>query len=155
MKLSLLGRAWTELTRGPSLLCAQLLHDVSHTALSHVVDNIFDGRVVHEEDKWLFLEMTDIPDILSRYGFDPHTICNEDNFTLLEQDAPKLCADRCDYGVRDAHAFGLLSLEQGRQIINSFAAHEGEIVMTDVYSARVFAEACKHKQLHSTNSAMS
>lgn len=122
----------------------QLLHDVSHTALSHVVDNIFDGRVVHEEDKWVFLGMTDIPDILTRYGFDPNRICNEDNFTLLERDAPKLCADRCDYGVRDAHAFGLLSLTQGQQVINAFVAYEGEIVMRDVHSARMFAEACEY-----------
>ena len=108
-----------------------------------MVDNIFDGRVVHEEDKWLFLGMTDIPEILSRHGFDPNTICNEDNFSLLERDAPKLCADRCDYGVRDAHAFGLISLGQARDVIESFAAYKGEIVMSDVNSARLFAEACK------------
>lgn len=111
------------------------------------MDNIFDGRVVHEEDKWLFLEMTDIPQILTRYGFDPHTVCNEDNFSLLERDAPKLCADRCDYGVRDAHAFGLLSLKQAQDVINSFAAWGGEIVMRDVDNARLFAEACKCRRV--------
>lgn len=116
---------------------------MSHTALSHVVDNVFDGRVVHEEDKWLYLARTRIPAILTSHGFDPHVILEEANFGLLERDAPKLCADRCDYGVRDAHAFGLLSMEQAQRIVRAFVAHEGEIVMRDQATARLFAETCQ------------
>ena len=33
---------------------AALLHDIAHTALSHVVDGVF-GYVVHEEDKMEYL----------------------------------------------------------------------------------------------------
>lgn len=45
---------------------AALLHDVAHTALSHVADNVY-GYVVHEEDKMEYLNETSVPEILDRH----------------------------------------------------------------------------------------
>lgn len=88
---------------------AALLHDVAHTALSHVVDQVYDGRVVHEDDKHVYIDTTDLRSTIQRHGYDPDRLLDEHNYTLLERDAPRLCADRVDYGLRDALAFGILT----------------------------------------------
>ena len=52
---------------------AALLHDVSHTAFSHVIDFVFDdhsGQSYHEEKKEELLARSDIPAILERHGLD-------------------------------------------------------------------------------------
>ena len=74
---------------------AALLHDVAHTALSHVIDSTF-GYVVHEEDKDEFLAMGTLRQTLARHFADPDRVLEEHLFPLLERDAPKLCADRLD-----------------------------------------------------------
>ena len=40
----------------------------------------------------------------------------------MEQPAPRLCADRLDYGLRDAVGFGHLSLEDARKVVASLRA---------------------------------
>jgi len=50
---------------------AALLHDVSHTAFSHVIDFVFNdhnGQSYHEEKKEEFVASTDIPTILNKYN---------------------------------------------------------------------------------------
>lgn len=89
-----------------TLSSPQLLHDISHTALSHVTDAAF-GRVVHEEDKLVYLETTNIPAILDAFGVS-RRVLHEENYTLLELPSPRLCADRTDYALRDSVAFGIL-----------------------------------------------
>ncbi|MBN1486049.1 MAG: HD domain-containing protein, partial [Anaerolineae bacterium] len=49
---------------------AALLHDVSHTVLSHVIDYVYpspNGQSYHEVKKPWYMENSDIPDILSRH----------------------------------------------------------------------------------------
>ena len=79
-----------------------LLHDISHTPFSHVIDAIFHSKEsnFHEtiKDKFFFGE---ISQILENYGFDAHYIFDEHNFKLLERPLPNLCADRVDYALRD------------------------------------------------------
>ena len=52
---------------------AALLHDVSHTAFSHVIDYVFhshDSQGYHEEHKEAFMAGSDIPAALARHGYD-------------------------------------------------------------------------------------
>src|SRR5512139_1059850 len=54
---------------------AALLHDVSHTAFSHVIDYVVDGhdsQSYHEEWKESHLAAGDVPLILQQYGYDWH-----------------------------------------------------------------------------------
>lgn len=67
---------------------------------------------------------------------------NEDLFTLLEREAPSLCADRVDYGIRDSLAFGTLSKEEAKEICDDLIAYEGEIVCGTEAMARRLADAC-------------
>ena len=83
---------------------AALLHDISHTAFSHVIDFVFDdhsGQAYHEEKKEEVVERSDIPVILRRHGRDWREYMDEARFPLLEQPSPALCADRLDYFLRD------------------------------------------------------
>ncbi|GAA99193.1 uncharacterized protein L969DRAFT_16494 [Mixia osmundae IAM 14324] len=107
---------------------AALLHDVAHTALSHVVDRVW-GYVVHEEDKWDFLRRTTIPLILASHRLVPSHVLEEANFSLLELDAPALCADRLDYGLRDSLRFGTLSLTDAQAIARDLVCWGGRFCM--------------------------
>src|SRR5947207_2207063 len=88
---------------------AALLHDVSHTVLSHVADFVF-GYVVHEVEKAEYVERTQLPGTLHAFGDDWREITDEESgrWPLLEQSAPLLCADRLDYSLRDMFAFDVV-----------------------------------------------
>lgn len=59
---------------------------------------------------------TAIPSILTRHGFNAEEVLDEVNYPLLELDAPAICADRLDYGIRDSHSFGFLTLQEAAAI---------------------------------------
>ncbi|HEX6387644.1 MAG TPA: HD domain-containing protein [Anaerolineae bacterium] len=89
---------------------AALLHDVSHTAFSHVIDYVFndhDGQSYHDEMKAQYMASTDLPQILAAHGYDWTDFLDEARFPLLEQPSPRLCADRLDYFLRDGVGLGL------------------------------------------------
>lgn len=117
---------------------AGLLHDVSHTAFSHMTDWIYENSVEEDgQDKnhaW-YIQNSELPEILERYGYSVERICNHSLFGLLERDAPDLCADRVDYGMR----------ESPQTVIDACAdnlvQHEGMMVFADQTSARVFGDA--------------
>lgn len=122
---------------------AALLHDVSHTAFSHVIDYVFnshDSQGYHEEHKEAFMAGSDIPAALKRYGFDWHAFLHEEDFSLLEQPAPDLCADRLDYFLRDSLDLGLASPEQITQVLVHLVVHDGLIVVDDLDAARWMGE---------------
>ena len=83
---------------------AGLLHDVSHSAFSHVIDWLIgDPSKENYQDEALlsFIENSKVPKILEKYGFDYKKIANQENFPLLEKEIPDLCADRIDYSLRE------------------------------------------------------
>ncbi|KAI1506607.1 hypothetical protein F5X99DRAFT_364933 [Biscogniauxia marginata] len=104
---------------------AALLHDVSHTAMSHVVDFALsepgEGSF-HEVHKMRFVKTTQIPDILTKHGFGDLKPLDEELYPLVEMPTPHLCADRLDYGLRDAVGFGTISLEEAQRVIASLTA---------------------------------
>ena len=81
---------------------AGLLHDVPHTAFSHVADFVHINE--HHEFHELFHEQviaaSEIPQILKKHGI-PELVIHPEKFSLLEQKIPDLCADRIDYALRD------------------------------------------------------
>jgi hypothetical protein len=120
-----------------------LLHDVSHTAFSHVIDYVFgghDSQSYHEEVKEAYLAETDIPAILKRFDFDWYDYLHEEQFPLLEQSAPALCADRLDYFLRDSYDLRLASLEQIKVCIRRLVAHQGRLATFSLEAARWMAE---------------
>ena len=118
---------------------AALLHDISHTAFSHVIDYVFDGhdsQHFHEDHKLEFVSRTDIPDLLHEHGYKWMDFMREENFTLLEQDLPHLCADRLDYFLRDSLDLGLATDHEVDNTLYHLIAHQGRILVTDLDVAR-------------------
>ena len=118
---------------------AALLHDVSHTAFSHVIDYVFndhDEQDYHEKHKEAFLARSDLPAILLRRGFDWRDFIHDENFTLLEQPQPALCADRLDYFVRDAFDLGLAKWKEVENTLAHLVVHQDRIVSDNLEVAR-------------------
>lgn len=82
---------------------AGLLHDVPHTAFSHLVDFVFEteDHEYHERFMEEVIYESMIPEILEKYGYETENILDESRYKLLERDLPALCADRIDYFLRD------------------------------------------------------
>lgn len=122
---------------------AGLLHDVAHTAFSHVVDFVFPNQdhVYHEVHREKSLAQSDLPAILQRYGLDWRWVTNADNFPLLEQPLPWLCADRLDYFLRDAVVdFGVVSGDDARTLLDHLRPWKDRIVVDDIATARWLGE---------------
>ena len=120
-----------------------LLHDVPHTAFSHVIDYVFStadhSHEFHEKFHEQMIKNSEIPEILAKYNYDVNKILDEDNFSLLERKLPDLCADRIDYSLRDRIAMG----EDTSQIatyLKNLIVKADEIVFTDKNVAKDFAQ---------------
>lgn len=115
---------------------AGLLHDLSHTAFSHVGDYIFDNKeeTYHEQLFESVLNGSEIPAILLSHGIDPSQILNG-NFTILEQPLPLLCADRLDYTLRDAMHAKLISRSEASSFLHSITLQDGKIAVKNQKSA--------------------
>lgn len=121
---------------------AALLHDVSHTAFSHVIDFVFDdhsGQSYHEEKKLEFVAGSDIPAILARHDMDWHDVMDEAQFSLLEQPSPALCADRLDYFLRDLEFLKLANRQEIQTALASLVTRDGKIVVNNRAAARWLA----------------
>lgn len=104
---------------------AGLLHDVSHTAFSHVADYVFhDGSGAHQnfQDDELesFIEKSEIPEILKKYNIDYKEILDDSQFPLKEKELPDLCADRIDYFLREAKNLKKAGQKEIDQILDNF-----------------------------------
>jgi len=122
---------------------AGLLHDVPHTAFSHVVDFVFPNHAhtYHEEHREDMLGGSEIPGICARHGLDWRYVSDADNFTLLEQPLPQLCADRLDYFLRDGTVdVGTFSAADARALLAHLRVWGGQIVVDDLDAARWLGE---------------
>ena len=120
---------------------AGLLHDISHTAFSHVVDFALNksNEDYHEEIFERIVETSDIPKILTKHGYDYKDILyNETKWNLLERSAPALCADRIDYTLRDMYSYGYISLVAIKNFLDSLEVKDGEIVINSINAAEWF-----------------
>ena len=120
---------------------AGILHDVSHTAFSHVIDGVMgdstredyqDKR--HEE----FIKNSCVKNILEKYDFDYKKISKLENFSLLEREMPSLCADRLDYSLRE------LEMSKGFDFVNNIFLDlenkNNQIVFKTKEIAEIFAK---------------
>lgn len=116
---------------------AGLLHDISHTAFSHVIDQVVNNteESFHEDQKEYFFKNSDISIILEKYNYDTNNIINESNWKILEQPLPLLCADRLDYTLRDLYNIKAISLVEISQFIKSLFIKDGKIIINHINQA--------------------
>lgn len=121
-----------------------LLHDVSHTAFSHVIDYAF-GRTstqdYHDDVKTSYIHQTEIPAICKHHSLDLEAILDESRHSLLEQPLPRLCADRVDYTLRDLEPLHVASHTEVISLLSSLTSVRGRMAFTNTTSAHTFADA--------------
>nr|WP_239256412.1 HD domain-containing protein [Listeria ilorinensis] len=106
---------------------AGLLHDVSHTAFSHVIDLSLDGDDYHDKIFNKVVFDSEIPYILQKYNYSVKNLLSQ-KWPLLDMGAPFLSADRIDYTLRDMYTYQNISLEQCHNFIDSLIVKEAYIV---------------------------
>lgn len=122
---------------------AGLLHDVSHTAFSHVVDYALDFKEedYHEQIFEDFVKTSTIPAILEKYGYSFEGIFDDiSKWKILEQEAPELCADRIDYTLQDLYRHGKISLAEVEEFLQALVMVDGRIYLANITLAEWFVE---------------
>jgi uncharacterized protein len=118
---------------------AGLVHDIAHTAFSHVIDFVFPNHehVYHEQNRECMVLGSDLPAILHAHGLDWRDITEAERWQLLEQPLPQLCADRLDYFLRDGVVdMGTFSAEDAHRLLDHLTVRQGKIVVDDLDLAR-------------------
>lgn len=116
-----------------------LLHDVSHKSFSHIYDWVIGeggDELFQDKNHNHFIQNTEIPQILSRHGYDT-SILDKNKHTLLEQEIPNLCADRADYVLREIYYRKDMRFAQW--CARNLLAHDGKMVFTSKKPAKAFA----------------
>lgn len=118
---------------------AGLLHDLPHTAFSHVIDYVYENEhhEYHEQFHEDIIENSEIAEILKNNNI-PKTVANPEKFGLLEKNLPDLCADRIDYALRDFSVWkkdpeSISAKLMGLTVVNN------EFVFENIYAAESFA----------------
>ncbi|WP_373601159.1 HD domain-containing protein [Paraclostridium bifermentans] len=122
---------------------AGLLHDISHTAFSHVIDFALNNKNedYHEMIYDEVISNSQIPKILKKYEYNYKDILDDETkWTILEKDAPKLCADRIDYTLRDMYRYGYTNKSEIDLFTNELYVVNGEIVVKSVDRAKWFLD---------------
>jgi uncharacterized protein len=123
---------------------AGLLHDISHTAFSHVIDWVIgDGQSEDYQDSQhkKYISKREISRILKKYNYHPQRILDHRNFPLLEQEIPKVCADRIDYSL---HEF---SLKTAKKCFKDLTVMSNQIVFKSKNGAILFANSFLKRNL--------
>lgn len=118
---------------------AGLLHDLPHTAFSHVIDFVFanENHEYHELFHRSLIENSQIGAILTKYRI-PKTVAHPEEFPLLEKNIPDLCADRIDYALRD-HFSWKRDTESIQAKLDGLVVYDGEFAFNNQYAAEAFA----------------
>jgi hypothetical protein len=127
---------------------AGLAHDVSHMAFSHVIDVVM-GDTANEEfgDRThaSYVARTALPAIVRKHGLDERCVLHPHTYSLLEQPAPALCADRVDYTLREAMLYDEYQ-DVARAALTGLVGHGGFLVFNNQWAAEQFFSVYKMLQ---------
>ena len=124
---------------------AGLIHDISHTAFSHVADFIHDSHLnkYSYQDtifRW-YLTKTGILNILKKHNLERVADFGSGvEYKMLKDDLPNLCADRLEYNLFGGLVEGWITPEEIRTIVSHIVYKDGQWIFTNKDSAKRFAK---------------
>jgi uncharacterized protein len=124
---------------------AGLLHDVSHTAFSHLGDYVFNHTSdtdSYQDDihEWV-LRRYGIDKVIAPYGISLKNVLHKNPaYRVLEQDLPDLCADRLEYNLQEGLQRGLINKKDIDDILNALRFENGQWFFMDQENAVKFAK---------------
>ncbi len=126
---------------------AGLMHDVSHTAFSHLGDYIFSSNAQeaaksnHQDRIHLhYLQKQNIDRILAKYNFKINELDPDSgHYLALEQPLPDLCADRIEYILHTALVTKMLTKNEVQSIFDDLHFDGKHWFFTQSELARRFA----------------
>jgi HD superfamily phosphohydrolase len=107
------------------------------------VDFVFpnEAHTYHEDHREAFIRRSDLPEVLAAHTTAWEVVTEAENFSLLEQPLPQLCADRLDYFLRDGIVdVGTFTQDEGEALMQHLVIDGGQIVIDDVAMARWLGE---------------
>jgi len=119
---------------------AGLLHDVSHTAFSHLADRVFGRHLTQDyQDQRLSqaFKINGINKILRGHQIAPEKILDFSRYPLLERELPDLCADRIDYTLNDSH-LPYLTKNRPKNFLAHLIVSQNQFVFSDKNWAKKF-----------------
>ena len=120
---------------------ASLLHDVPHTAFSHVTDFVMHDEKHEYHDRFtkkIILE-SEIPSILKKHNIDIQKVLHKEAYYLLDNDLPDISVDRWDYFMRDGHTSRLISQQTIDLFLSEMKEKNERFYFTDIRIASEFA----------------
>lgn len=123
-----------------------VLHDVSHTAFSHVADFFFtdnedDNHSYQDKIHINYLSNSDINNIISEYGHDIRSFDPDcGSYNMLEQSLPDMCADRIEYNLHTALVYNIYNKEEVNSILKDLRYENEKWFFVNVNSAVKFAK---------------
>ena len=116
-----------------------LLHDISHTAFSHVIDYILknENEDYHEKIQEDFLNDEDLLSILGKYNLNIKRIMSK-NYSFLDNELPELSFDRIDYTLRDLFRQKRISHKDVREIVNNLAVYQNKLCFNSLEIGKWF-----------------
>ncbi|WP_107040380.1 HD domain-containing protein [Brumimicrobium mesophilum] len=111
---------------------AGLIHDISHTAFSHLIDYVFEieEEDYHEKRFEEVLRDNELKGVLENYQFDSNRFIEIENYQILEYPLPNLSADRIDYTLRDLFQIGEISKKEILWFLSGMKIIDNRIVLT-------------------------
>lgn len=120
---------------------ASLLHDIPHTAFSHVIDFVMHDKKHEYHDKFTkqIIINSEIPDILKMHDISLEKVLAKECFPLLNNDLPDISVDRWDYFMRDAFTIGLLPKETITLFLENIHEQDEKFYFSEKRIAGMFA----------------
>ena len=126
-----------------------LLHDISHTAFSHTGEFIKGDFLILESNEKemgnVIKNSKGIMKLLDKYNVSLTDITEITKYPLVDNDTPKICADRLEYTLHDGFLFGNITLDEAEKVYNDIYIgynEEGqqEYVFNNVEHAKKLSE---------------